>query len=183
MPCLVRWRCHLYSLAPQHHAFADRTAVHGAADRAIVRWLGQQTGSLAARVSDRNGRRRLAPDSRSHQCLWGPIAAAVLRTMVSLGCDAHRRSGPLGHPSARRCRAVVRAPGRLRNRRTETRSGRRLGDPALLLFSAYDYGRSVLHDRAAAVMDSRVYHGLDSAPQRALFRRKSAGLGRHRGTQ
>lgn len=31
---------------------------------------------------------------------------------------------------------------------------------ALLLFSAYDYGRSVLHDRAAAVMDSRAWHGL-----------------------
>jgi inner membrane protein len=31
---------------------------------------------------------------------------------------------------------------------------------ALLLFSAYDYGRSVLHDRAAAVMGAQVYHGL-----------------------
>ncbi len=31
---------------------------------------------------------------------------------------------------------------------------------ALLLFSAYDYGRSVAHDRAVALMDSRVYNGL-----------------------
>jgi inner membrane protein len=31
---------------------------------------------------------------------------------------------------------------------------------ALLLLGAYDYGRSVFHDRAAAMMDSRVYHGL-----------------------
>jgi inner membrane protein len=36
---------------------------------------------------------------------------------------------------------------------------------ALLLFGAYDYGRSVLYDRAAAMMDSRVYHGL--TPRRA----------------
>jgi inner membrane protein len=36
---------------------------------------------------------------------------------------------------------------------------------ALLLFSAYDYGRSVLHDRAAAVMSSRVYNRL--TPRRA----------------
>ena len=31
---------------------------------------------------------------------------------------------------------------------------------ALLLLSAYDYGRSILHDRAVAIMDSRIYHGL-----------------------
>lgn len=31
---------------------------------------------------------------------------------------------------------------------------------ALLLLSAYDYGRSVLHDRAVATVDSRVYGGL-----------------------
>jgi len=31
---------------------------------------------------------------------------------------------------------------------------------ALVLFTAYDYGRSVLHDHAAALMDSRTYHGL-----------------------
>lgn len=31
---------------------------------------------------------------------------------------------------------------------------------ALLLFGAYDYGRSVLHDRAVAVVDSRIYNGL-----------------------
>lgn len=31
---------------------------------------------------------------------------------------------------------------------------------ALLLFSAYDYGRSVAHDRAVALMDSRIYQGL-----------------------
>src|SRR5579863_7781501 len=31
---------------------------------------------------------------------------------------------------------------------------------ALLLFGAYDYGRSILHDRAVALMDSRIYQGL-----------------------
>lgn len=31
---------------------------------------------------------------------------------------------------------------------------------ALLLLSAYDYGRSVMHDHAVALMDSRIYHGL-----------------------
>jgi inner membrane protein len=31
---------------------------------------------------------------------------------------------------------------------------------ALLLVSVYDYGRSVLHDRAVALMDSRIYNGL-----------------------
>src|SRR5262249_31186360 len=31
---------------------------------------------------------------------------------------------------------------------------------ALALLSVYDYGRSVLHDRAVALMDSRIYHGL-----------------------
>src|SRR5207248_4393699 len=31
---------------------------------------------------------------------------------------------------------------------------------ALLLVSAYDYGRSVLHNRAVAIMDSRIYNGL-----------------------
>jgi inner membrane protein len=31
---------------------------------------------------------------------------------------------------------------------------------ALLLLTAYDYGRSVFHDRAVALMDSRVYNGL-----------------------
>jgi inner membrane protein len=31
---------------------------------------------------------------------------------------------------------------------------------ALLLIAAYDYGRSVLHDRAVAIMDSRIYNGL-----------------------
>lgn len=31
---------------------------------------------------------------------------------------------------------------------------------ALLLLGSYDYGRSVLHDRAVALMDSRIYHGL-----------------------
>ena len=31
---------------------------------------------------------------------------------------------------------------------------------ALLLFGAYDYGRSLAHDRAVALMDSRVYNGL-----------------------
>jgi inner membrane protein len=31
---------------------------------------------------------------------------------------------------------------------------------ALLLFGAYDYGRSVLHDHAVAMMDSRIYQGL-----------------------
>jgi inner membrane protein len=31
---------------------------------------------------------------------------------------------------------------------------------ALLLLTGYDYGRSVLHDRATALMDSRVYNGL-----------------------
>jgi inner membrane protein len=36
---------------------------------------------------------------------------------------------------------------------------------ALLLFGAYDYGRSVLYDRAAAIMDSHIYHGL--TPRRA----------------
>jgi inner membrane protein len=36
---------------------------------------------------------------------------------------------------------------------------------ALLLLGAYDYGRSILHDRAAASMDSRIYHGL--APRRS----------------
>jgi inner membrane protein len=35
---------------------------------------------------------------------------------------------------------------------------------ALLLLSAYDYGRSVFHDRAVALMDSRIYNGL--APRR-----------------
>jgi inner membrane protein len=35
---------------------------------------------------------------------------------------------------------------------------------ALLLLSAYDYGRSVLHDRAVAMMESRIYNGL--APRR-----------------
>jgi len=35
---------------------------------------------------------------------------------------------------------------------------------ALLLFSAYDYGRSLLHARAVAAMDSRIYNGL--APRR-----------------
>jgi inner membrane protein len=34
-----------------------------------------------------------------------------------------------------------------------------------LLFSAYDYTRSVFHDRAAAVMGSRTYNGL--APRRS----------------
>jgi hypothetical protein len=36
---------------------------------------------------------------------------------------------------------------------------------ALLLLSAYDYGRSVLHDRAAATVEARIYNGL--APRRA----------------
>jgi inner membrane protein len=36
---------------------------------------------------------------------------------------------------------------------------------ALLLLSAYDYGRSVLHGRAVAVMDAHIYNGL--APRRA----------------
>ncbi len=36
---------------------------------------------------------------------------------------------------------------------------------ALLLFSAYDFTRSVTHDRAQAIMDARVYHGL--TPRRA----------------
>jgi len=31
---------------------------------------------------------------------------------------------------------------------------------ALLLLGVYDYGRSVLHDRAVALMDSRIYNGL-----------------------
>jgi hypothetical protein len=31
---------------------------------------------------------------------------------------------------------------------------------ALLLLSAYDYGRSILHDHAVALMDSRIFHGL-----------------------
>jgi inner membrane protein len=31
---------------------------------------------------------------------------------------------------------------------------------ALLLLSAYDYGRSVFHDHAVALMDSRIYNGL-----------------------
>jgi inner membrane protein len=31
---------------------------------------------------------------------------------------------------------------------------------ALLLLSAYDYSRSVFHDHAVALMDSRIYHGL-----------------------
>jgi inner membrane protein len=35
---------------------------------------------------------------------------------------------------------------------------------ALLLLAVYDYGRSVLHDRAVALMDSRIYNGL--APRR-----------------
>ena len=35
---------------------------------------------------------------------------------------------------------------------------------ALFLLSAYDYGRSVLHDRAVAIVDSRIYNGL--APRR-----------------
>jgi inner membrane protein len=35
---------------------------------------------------------------------------------------------------------------------------------ALLLFSAYDYGRSVLHERAVAEMDAHIYNGL--APRR-----------------
>jgi inner membrane protein len=35
---------------------------------------------------------------------------------------------------------------------------------ALLLLSGYDYGRSVFHDRAVALMDSRIYNGL--APRR-----------------
>ncbi len=35
---------------------------------------------------------------------------------------------------------------------------------ALLILGAYDYGRSVFHDRAAAMMDSRIYQGL--APRR-----------------
>lgn len=33
---------------------------------------------------------------------------------------------------------------------------------ALLMLSAYDYGRSVFHDRAVAMVDSRIYHGLSS---------------------
>jgi inner membrane protein len=36
---------------------------------------------------------------------------------------------------------------------------------ALLLLGAYDYGRSVAHDRAVALMDSRIYNGL--TPRRA----------------
>jgi inner membrane protein len=40
---------------------------------------------------------------------------------------------------------------------------------ALLLLGAYDYSRSVLHDRAVRTMGSRIYHGL--APRRvAAFR-------------
>jgi inner membrane protein len=39
---------------------------------------------------------------------------------------------------------------------------------ALLLLSAYDYGRGILHDRAVALMDSRIYHGL-SARRTAAF--------------
>ena len=35
---------------------------------------------------------------------------------------------------------------------------------ALLLFGSYDYGRSILHDHAVALMDSRIYLGL--APRR-----------------
>jgi inner membrane protein len=35
---------------------------------------------------------------------------------------------------------------------------------ALLLLSGYDFGRSILHDRAVALMDSRIYNGL--APRR-----------------
>lgn len=35
---------------------------------------------------------------------------------------------------------------------------------ALLLLGVYDYGRSVFHDRAVALMDSRIYNGL--APRR-----------------
>jgi hypothetical protein len=35
---------------------------------------------------------------------------------------------------------------------------------ALFLFATYDYGRSLLHDRATAVMDSQTYNGL--APRR-----------------
>jgi inner membrane protein len=35
---------------------------------------------------------------------------------------------------------------------------------ALLLLAAYDYGRSTLHDRATAIMDSHIYNGL--APRR-----------------
>jgi hypothetical protein len=36
---------------------------------------------------------------------------------------------------------------------------------ALLAVAAYDYSRSILHDRAVAMMDSRIYNGL--APLRA----------------
>lgn len=35
---------------------------------------------------------------------------------------------------------------------------------ALLLFTAYDYGRSILHDHATAIMDAHIYNGL--APRR-----------------
>lgn len=38
-------------------------------------------------------------------------------------------------------------------------SGAGLAIAALLLLSAYDYGRSLAHDRVAALMDSRIYEG------------------------
>ena len=41
-----------------------------------------------------------------------------------------------------------------------TRTGGGWAVFALLLVSTYDYGRSILHDRAVATMDSRIYHGL-----------------------
>lgn len=54
--------------------------------------------------------------------------------------------------------------GEIGERRSESGAGPGWAITALLLLSFYDYGRSVLHDRALAEVDARQYNGL--APRR-----------------
>jgi inner membrane protein len=127
---------------------------------AIVRWLGRQqvrwlpafliamvavASHLILDLTNVYGVRLLLPFSGqwSHWDLT-PIIDLVIWAVLLLGVAAPWFARLVGSEIGERKREV----------------GGGWAVFALLLFGAYDYGRSVLHDRAVLMMDSRIYQGL-----------------------
>jgi inner membrane protein len=132
---------------------------------AIVRWVGRKevrwlpafliamvavASHLILDLTNVYGVRLLLPFS-GHWFHWDltPIVDLVLWAILFLGVVAPWFGRLVGSEIGERNREV----------------GGGWAIVALLLFSAYDYTRSVFHDRAAAMMDSRTYNGL--APRRS----------------
>ena len=165
------------------HALTCGRAVHGAVTRCC------SCGSSRGSRSTGNGPTPVAlagvlyaPAARLDERLRRSLAAAVFRRLVPARHREPAGSLDLGRAAAGRGRAAVVTPGEFGDRRA--RRGRAAGSRSRrsCFMVLYSFGRYLLHERALAVLDSRLYDG--AAPSRvpALARPGNPfALARHRG--